>query len=92
MESGWHGETIASASVARKRQRRVAELALAVLTDTERLGLYDAAPEDVRAAVNAARNKPKGNQDSIHPVCPTEPIWPQRLGRLTRQFRLKCRK
>lgn len=45
----------------RRRQRSAAELALAdMIADTERLGLYDADPEDVRAALRAARNKPEG--------------------------------
>ena len=43
------------------RQRTAAEVALAdMIADTERLGLYDADPEDVRAALRAARNKPEG--------------------------------
>ncbi len=42
----------------RRRQRSAAELALAdMIADTERLGLYDAQPEDVRAALKAARKK-----------------------------------
>jgi len=40
----------------RRRQRSAAELALAdMITDAERLGLYEADPEDVRAALRAAR-------------------------------------
>lgn len=40
----------------RRRQRSAAELALAdMVADTERLSLYDANPEDVRAALSAAR-------------------------------------
>jgi excisionase family DNA binding protein len=42
----------------RRRQRSAAEIALAdMIADTERLGLYDAAPEDVKAALKAARKK-----------------------------------
>jgi hypothetical protein len=45
----------------RRRQRSAAEFALAdMITDTERLGLYDADPEDVRAALRAARKKREG--------------------------------
>jgi excisionase family DNA binding protein len=40
----------------RRRQRRQAEFALAdMVADTERLGLYDADPAEVRAALNASR-------------------------------------
>jgi excisionase family DNA binding protein len=43
----------------RRRQRSAAELALAdMIADTERLGLYDASPEDVRTALRHARKKP----------------------------------
>lgn len=42
----------------RRRQRSAAELALAdMIADTERLGLYDADPDDVKAALKAARKK-----------------------------------
>ncbi len=45
----------------RRRQRSAAELALAdMIADTERLGLYDADPEDVKAALKAARRKTEG--------------------------------
>lgn len=44
----------------RRRQRSAAELALAdMIADTERLGLYDADPDDVKAALKAARKKPE---------------------------------
>jgi excisionase family DNA binding protein len=44
----------------RRRQRSAAELALAdMIADTERLGLYDADPDDIRAALRAARTKPE---------------------------------
>jgi nanoRNase/pAp phosphatase (c-di-AMP/oligoRNAs hydrolase) len=44
----------------RERQGRAAELALAgMIADTERFGLYDADPEDVKAALKAARKKPE---------------------------------
>ena len=40
----------------RERQRSQAEQALAdMVADTERLGLYDESPEDVREALKAAR-------------------------------------
>jgi len=40
----------------RRRQRNQAELAFAdMVVDTERLGLYDADPEEVKAALTAAR-------------------------------------
>ena len=43
----------------RRRQCSAAELALAdMIADTERLGLYDTDPEDVKAALKAARKKP----------------------------------
>lgn len=42
----------------RRRQRSQAELAFAdMVTDTERLGLYDADPAEVKAALKAARRK-----------------------------------
>lgn len=42
----------------RRRQRSAAELALAdMIADTERLGLYDTDPEDVRDALKASRKK-----------------------------------
>jgi excisionase family DNA binding protein len=45
----------------RRRQRSAAELALAdMIADTERLGLYDADPEEVKAALRAARKKHEG--------------------------------
>ena len=45
----------------RRRQRSAAELALAdMIADTERLGLYDADSEDVKAALKAARKKSEG--------------------------------
>jgi excisionase family DNA binding protein len=45
----------------RRRQRSQAELAFAdMVTDTERLGLYDADPAEVKAALAAARKKPAG--------------------------------
>jgi excisionase family DNA binding protein len=45
----------------RRRQRSAAELALAdMIADTERLGLYGTHPEDVKAALKAARKKPEG--------------------------------
>jgi excisionase family DNA binding protein len=45
----------------RRRQRSVAELAFAdMIADTERLGLYDADPAEVKAALKAAR-KTGGN-------------------------------
>ena len=44
----------------RRRQRSQAELALAdMIADTERLGLYDADPAEVRAALRAARVRPQ---------------------------------
>src|SRR6266699_5320958 len=44
----------------RRRQRNQAELAFAdMVADTERLGLYDADPEEVKAALKAARKNPK---------------------------------
>jgi excisionase family DNA binding protein len=44
----------------RRRQRSAAELALAdMIADTERLGLYEADPKDVKAALKAARKKPE---------------------------------
>lgn len=40
----------------RRRQRSAAELALAdMIADTQRLGLYDTDPDDVKAALKAAR-------------------------------------
>jgi hypothetical protein len=43
----------------RRRQRSAAELALAdMIADTERLGLYDADPQKIKAALKAARKKP----------------------------------
>lgn len=43
----------------RRRQRSAAELAFAdMIADTERLGLYDADPDDVKAALKAARKRP----------------------------------
>ena len=43
----------------RRRKRSAAELAaLAALADTERLGLYDADPQEIKAALKAARKKP----------------------------------
>src|ERR1700722_11607391 len=45
----------------RRRQRRQAEPALAdMVADTERLGLYDTDPAEVRAALKAARRAPLG--------------------------------
>jgi excisionase family DNA binding protein len=45
----------------RRRQRSQAELALAdMVADTERLGLYDTDPAEVRAALKAARRSPEG--------------------------------
>lgn len=45
----------------RRRQRSVAEFALAdMIADTERLGLYDTDPDDVKAALRAARKRPEG--------------------------------
>lgn len=42
----------------RRRQRSAAELALAdMIADAERLGFYDTDPEDVKAALRAARNR-----------------------------------
>jgi excisionase family DNA binding protein len=42
----------------RRRQRSQAELAFAdMVADTERLGLYDADPAEVKAALKAARRK-----------------------------------
>jgi excisionase family DNA binding protein len=42
----------------RRRQRSQAELAFAdMIADTERLGLYDADPADVKAALKAARRR-----------------------------------
>src|SRR3984885_14767074 len=44
----------------RRRQRSQAELALAdMVADTERLGLYDTDPAEVKAALKAARRKPQ---------------------------------
>lgn len=44
----------------RRRQRTQAELAFAdMVADTERLGLYDADPAEVKAALKAARRKPQ---------------------------------
>jgi len=44
-----------------RRDSDVYELALAdMIADTERLGLYDADPEDVKAALKAARKKAEG--------------------------------
>jgi hypothetical protein len=44
----------------RRRQRSQAELALAdMVTDTERLGLYDTDPAEVTAALKAARRAPQ---------------------------------
>jgi hypothetical protein len=43
------------------RMKCAAELALAdMIADTERLGLYDADPEEVKAALQAARKKHEG--------------------------------
>src|ERR1700729_519920 len=45
----------------RRRQRSQAELAFAEMTaDAERMGLYNADPEEVKAALKAARKKPEG--------------------------------
>jgi len=45
----------------RRRQREAAELAFAdMVADTERLGLYDADPDQARAALKAARRKTRG--------------------------------
>jgi excisionase family DNA binding protein len=45
----------------RRRQRSQAELAFAdMVADAERLGLYDADPAEVKAALKAARKDPKG--------------------------------
>jgi excisionase family DNA binding protein len=45
----------------RRRQREVAELAFAdMIADTKRLGLYDVAPDEARAALKAARKKAQG--------------------------------
>ena len=45
----------------RRRQRSQAELAFAeMIADAERLGLYDADPEEVQAALKAARKQPEG--------------------------------
>jgi len=45
----------------RRRQRSQAELAFEdMVADTERLGLYDAAPAQVKAALRAARRRPEG--------------------------------
>lgn len=45
----------------RRRQRSQAELAFAdMIADTERLGLYDTDPADVKAALKAARRKKEG--------------------------------
>lgn len=45
----------------RRRQRSQAELAFAdMVADTERLGLYNADPEEVKAALKAARRKAQG--------------------------------
>jgi excisionase family DNA binding protein len=45
----------------RRRQRSQAELAFAdMIADTERLGLYDTDPAEVRAALKAARRKTEG--------------------------------
>lgn len=45
----------------RRRQRSAAELALAdMLVDAERLGLYDAEPDEIKAALEAARKKTEG--------------------------------
>ncbi len=45
----------------RRRQRSQAELAFAdMVADTERLGLYDADPAEVKAALKAARRNPGG--------------------------------
>jgi excisionase family DNA binding protein len=42
----------------RRRQRSAAELALAdMIADTERLGLYDSDPDEIRAALKAARKQ-----------------------------------
>jgi excisionase family DNA binding protein len=44
----------------RRRQRSQAELAFAdMIADTERLGLYEADPAEVKAALKAARGKPE---------------------------------
>ena len=44
----------------RRRQRTQAELAFAdMVADTERLGLYDTDPAEVKAALKAARRKPQ---------------------------------
>lgn len=43
----------------RRQQRSKAELAFAeMVADTERLGLYDASPAEVKAALKAARKSP----------------------------------
>ncbi|WP_084011440.1 helix-turn-helix domain-containing protein [Pseudofrankia sp. DC12] len=45
----------------RRRQRNAAELAFAdMVTDTERLGLYDVDPDEARTALKAARTKTQG--------------------------------
>ena len=45
----------------RRRQRAAAELALTdMITDTERLGLYDVDPDEARAALRAARKSTQG--------------------------------
>lgn len=45
----------------RRRQRSQAELAFAdMIADTERLGLYDADPAQVKTALKAARKDPQG--------------------------------
>ncbi|WP_045875874.1 helix-turn-helix domain-containing protein [Pseudofrankia sp. DC12] len=45
----------------RRRQRNAAELAFAdLVTDTERLGLYDVDPDEARTALRAARKKTEG--------------------------------
>jgi hypothetical protein len=42
----------------RRRQRHQADLALAdMVADTERLGLYDVDPDEVKTALKAARRK-----------------------------------
>jgi len=45
----------------RQRQRGQAELALAdMIADAERLGLYDADPDEVKTAVRVARKQSRG--------------------------------
>jgi len=60
---GKHGFSTVSGGAAASGSsgRRCRGLALAdMIADTERLGLYDADPEDVKAALKAARKKSEG--------------------------------